>query len=58
LKYNKLKHLEDDKFKRIIGVKHSTFNKMIEILVEEKSRERRGRKSKLSIEDKLLLALE
>ena len=51
---------KDEQFRRITGVKRSTFKKMVEILRKsyaEKHR-RRGRKPKLSIENQLLAALE
>ncbi|MDE5738114.1 MAG: IS5 family transposase [Oscillospiraceae bacterium] len=55
-----IKEYNDNQFRRITGVKRTTFEKMIEILKEsyaEKHR-RRGRNLKLSIEDQLLAALE
>ncbi|WP_250296550.1 IS5 family transposase [Wolbachia endosymbiont of Oedothorax gibbosus] len=52
--------LEGEKFRRLTGVKKSTFKRMVEILDEEDKRKkaRSGRKSKLCIEDRLLMALE
>ena len=60
MKYEAIKELEEEKFRRLTGVKRSTFKKMIEILSEadKKKRARGGRKSKLSIEDRLLMTLE
>ncbi len=60
MKYEIIKEYDEKQFRRITGVKRATFNKMIEILKKsyaEKHR-RRGRKSKLSIEEQLLAALE
>jgi hypothetical protein len=60
MKYHLLFGYEDVKFRRITGIKPSTFSKMVEILQKayaEKHR-RRGRKAKLSIEDMLLASLE
>lgn len=60
MKYEMIKEYNEQQFRRIIGVKRATFNKMIEILKKsyaEKHR-RRGRKPKLSIENQLLAALE
>lgn len=60
MKYEGIKELEDEKFRRLTGVKRSTFEKMIEILNEaDKSRQGKGgRKPKLKLEDRLLMALE
>jgi archaellum component FlaD/FlaE len=60
MKYDQLKEMEDEKFRRLTGVKRSTFNKMLEILKEadSKKKSRGGRKNKLSIEDQILISLE
>jgi hypothetical protein len=60
MKYEGIKELEDEKFRRLTGVKRSTFKKMIEILnAADKSKQGKGgRKPKLSIENRLLMALE
>lgn len=60
MRYNQLKELRDEKFRRLTGVKKSTFENMLEILKEAdgKKKSRGGRKNKLSIEDQLLMALE
>lgn len=60
MKYNQIEKFPDEQFRRLTGVKRSTFKKMIEILREadEKKKTRGGRKSRLSIEDRLLMALE
>ena len=52
--------LPDEKFRRLVGIKRTTFNTMIEILSEENTRKkaRGGRKNKLRIEDQLLMAFE
>ncbi len=60
MKYEIIENYDDEKFRRITGVKRTTFEKMIEILQKsyaEKHR-RRGRKPKLSIENQLLATLE
>jgi hypothetical protein len=59
-KYEKLKQLPLEQFRRLTGVKPETFSEMIEILVAvQNSRYRKaGRKGELTIEDKLLMALE
>jgi hypothetical protein len=60
MKYNQIEKFPDEQFRRLTGVKRSTFKKMIEILIEadKKKKSRGGRKSRLSIEDRLLMALE
>jgi hypothetical protein len=59
-KYEELKQLPMEQFRRLTGVKPETFSEMIEILVAvQNSRYRKaGRKGELTIEDKLLMALE
>jgi len=60
LSYNQIENLDSESFRRLTGVKRSTFDKMVDILrvsdIEKKSRG--GRKNKLIIEDQLLMALE
>ena len=60
MKYESIKWLEEEKFRRLTGVKRATFEKMMGILSEEDKRKKAkgGRKSKLSLEDRLLMALE
>lgn len=60
LKYEQVKSLSDEQFRRLTGVKRSTFDKMIKILEEEDKKKKRkgGRRNKLSIENQLLMALE
>ena len=57
MRYKSLKKLGTEKFRRLTGVKRSTFEKMVGILSEagKKKRVKGGRKSKLSIEDRLLM---
>ncbi|WP_425288968.1 helix-turn-helix domain-containing protein [Spiroplasma endosymbiont of Clivina fossor] len=52
--------ISDKNFLRLTGIKHTTFNKMLEILkIEElKKRFRRGRTNKLSLENRILMTLE
>ena len=59
-RYDKLKDIKDDQFRRLTGVKRQTFNRMLEILQEAFQRKMAlgGRKPKLSVADMLLLALE
>lgn len=60
MKYDQIKELNNENFRRLTGVMHSTFKKMVEILREAHIpiKAKGGRTSKLKIEDKLLLTLE
>ena len=57
MRYEKSKKLKDSDFKRLCGVKKETFIVMCEVVREVLSRETRGRKAELSVEDQVLLAL-
>ena len=60
MKYEKIKKYRDEKFRRITGLKERTYEKCVEILKAKYKEEhiknvrKSGRKSKLTIEDKLL----
>lgn len=58
-RYEKAAKLSDKDFKQIIGVKKETFEAMLGILHEAyaEKHKRRGRHSKLTIEDQLFLSL-
>jgi hypothetical protein len=60
MKFETAKGLDEEKFRRLTGVKRTTFNKMVEILKQSiQNRETtKGRKKKLSIENMLLMTLE
>jgi DDE superfamily endonuclease len=60
MKFEAAKNLDDEKFRRLTGVKRPTFNKMVDILDESiKNRNSRsGRKKKLSLENSLFMTLE
>jgi len=60
MKFEMIKRLEEEKFRRLTGVKRTTFDKMVDILGQEviNRKTNKGRKKKLSIEDMLLMALE
>lgn len=60
MKFDKIVGLDDERFRRLTGVKRTTFDKMAVILREaDKAKKiRGGRKNKLSIENMLLMALE
>jgi hypothetical protein len=59
-KYEKSKRLSNTNFKRLIGVKRKTFEAMVEELsaAYEEKHKKGGRKSKLTVENQLMLALE
>ena len=59
-KYKELEEFSEKQFRRLTGVQRDTFEKMVAVLLETKQRRYRkaGRKGTLSIEDKLLMALE
>ncbi len=60
MKFETIQKLNDEKFRRLTGVKRATFDKMIDILNESiKNRcVNSGRKRKLSLENSLLMTLE
>lgn len=60
MKYEQIKGLAGEKFRRLTGVKRSTFEHMIGILQEAdvKKKAKGGRKNKLILEERLLMALE
>lgn len=60
MKYDQIKELDDERFRRLTGVKRSTFEMMIKILIEadKLKKSKGGRKNKISIEDQLLITLE
>jgi len=63
-KNEELKQFSPNQFRRLTGVKKETFKLMVNILSEEEiknrnnRRRRAGKKSRLSIENRLLMALE
>ena len=60
MKFETAKELDDEKFRRLAGIKRTTFNKMV-LILEQSSKEKKingGRKNKLSIENMLLMTLE
>lgn len=60
MKYEGVGGLKDEQFRRLTGVKRSTFEKMAGILKEANKikKSKGGRSNKLSIEDMLLMTLE
>jgi len=60
VKFKMMKSFRDKQFRRITGIKRSTFNKMVEIVMEaEKLKKAKGgRPNDLSIEDRILMTME
>ena len=60
MKFGRIKDLKEEQFRRLTGVKRSTFNKMVAILSDkhQEKKSKGGRNNKLSIEDMLLMTLE
>lgn len=60
MKYERIKDLKGEKFRRLTGVKRVTFEKMLEILstADKERRAKGGRKPKLLLEKRLLMAFE
>lgn len=60
MKFDTIKNLKPEDFRRLTGVKRQTFNKMVEI-IEESTRVKKakgGRPNKLTISDMILMTLE
>lgn len=58
MRYEGVKGLKPEAFKRLTGVRPQVFADMVAVLHEAEGREKKaGRTSKLRLEDKLLLAL-
>ena len=60
MKFDMVKDLDDEKFRRLTGVKRTTFEKMT-IILEQANKDKKingGRRNKLSIENMLLITLE
>lgn len=60
MKFEKVKNLKDVQFRRLTGIKKNTFNVMVKLLLEaeKKQKSKGGRPNDLSIQDRLLMALE
>lgn len=60
MKFGVIQNLSDEKFRRLTGVKRTTFDKMVLILQEAQKikKAKGGRNNKLSIENMLLMVLE
>ena len=61
MRYKNLSILSEEHFRRLTGVRNSTFKKIVEILKTEKQTNRKyrgGRRASISMEDSLLMTLE
>lgn len=60
MKYDQIKALDDEGFRRLTGIKPKTFEKMFKILLDadQKKKAKGGRKNKLHLKDQLLVTLE
>jgi len=60
MRYKALKEFKDEEFRRLTGIKQSTFEKMVDILkgAEVKKKASGGKPNSLEMEDRLLMALE
>ena len=60
MKYDQIKGLDSESFRRLTGVRAETFEKMYQILLDadQKKKAKGGRKNKLHLKDQLLIALE
>lgn len=57
MKYVHVKSLSDSQFKRLVGIKISTFSEMLDVLTTNQGDHHRGRPPKLELEDQLLMTL-
>ena len=60
MKYENIKKLSEEQFKRITGISRKTFEKMLKILLPKHKEKlaKGGRRPKLSLEEMLLATLE
>jgi len=60
MSFEKIRSLDEEKFRRLTGIKRNTFKEMLKVLEECECKKRRlgGHKSKISLEDQLLMTLE
>lgn len=60
MKLKNLQEMSDEQFRRVTGVKRTTFERMVELLEEAhiKKKLRGGRPNKLTVAEMLLMALE
>jgi len=60
MKYENIKNLNNEKFRRLTGIKRTTFDKMLTIVKDanQKKKTKGGRKNKLQEENMILMTLE
>ncbi|WP_196759621.1 transposase family protein, partial [Orientia tsutsugamushi] len=60
MKLDQIKELDDEKFRRLTGVRKGTFSKMVDILrkADGLKKSKSWRKNKLNLKEQLLMALE
>ncbi len=58
MKLEKIKKFKPEKFQRRFGVKKETYNLLVEIVKKAQNNQKRGRKSKLTVEEQVLVTLE
>jgi len=60
MRYESIKELKEEEFRRLTGVKRPTFEKMVFILkeAEKKQKESGGKPNRLTMEDRLQMTLE
>ncbi len=60
MKLAQLQLASESNFRRVVGLKRATFNRMVEILTEAEAQKkaRGGRKNKLTIAERLLMTME
>ncbi|BAG40078.1 transposase [Orientia tsutsugamushi str. Ikeda] len=60
MKFDQIKELKDEKFRRLTRVRKGTFSKMVNILrkADGLNKSKSGRKNKLNLKEQLLLVLE
>ena len=60
MKWESIQGMENESFRRLTGVKKTTFEKMVVVLSQAQQAKQAlgGRKAKLTVEEKLLMALE
>lgn len=58
--YSRYQQLKPEDFKRLYGVHHQTFTRMVAVLKEqvEQRKKKLGKPSKLSVEDQVLMSLD
>ncbi len=60
MKFCQIEHETQEKFRRLTGIKRTTFDLMVSLLnkAEEQLKAQGGKPNKLSVEDRLLMTLE